>query len=187
MRAIHPRAVSPQQTRGALQPVSRSPGSVDQQQVHNPLPTPPSQEDPRRLPERQKLPLPPLGVRPCHSTQPASKSGATSHGRRYGQNSPRPRLTFDSTLGYPGEGPIVIATYNLNGTKGGRLAAVLSQARKAKVDILMLQELHAYEDGSHLRAHRTATLLGWSWFAAPGETEDPASGVAVAVALLAKK
>ena len=94
---------------------------------------------------------------------------------------PRPRLTFDSTLGYPGEGPIRVATYNINGTKGGRLAAVLSQARKAGVDILLLQELHAYEDGSHRRSHRTATLLGWHWFASPGELADPASGVAIAI------
>ena len=72
------------------------------------------------------------------------------------ENAPAPQahlLTLDSTLGYPGEGPVTIATYNLNGAKGGRLAAVLSQARKARVDILMLQELHAYEDGAHLRAH----------------------------------
>ena len=61
------------------------------------------------------------------------------------------------------------------------MAAALSQARKAKIDILLLQELHAYEDGTHLRAHRTAALLGWSWFAAPGELRDPASGVAVAI------
>ena len=58
---------------------------------------------------------------------------------------------------------------------------MLSQARKAKIDILLLQELHAYEDGSHLRAHRTAAMLGWLWFAAPGELGDPASGVAVAI------
>eukprot|EP00967_Tisochrysis_lutea_P055759 scaffold70235_cov27-Tisochrysis_lutea.AAC.1 len=73
----------------------------------------------------------------------------------------RPILSYDSTLGYPGEGPVRIASYNVNGTKGGKLAAGLSQARKARVDILLLQELHAYEDGSHLRAHRTATMLGW--------------------------
>ena len=93
---------------------------------------------------------------------------------------PRPRFTFDSTLGFPGEGPVRVATYNINGTKGGKLAAVLSQARKAGVDILLLQELHAYENGSHHRSHRTATLLGWHWFASPGELGDPASGVAIA-------
>eukprot|EP00967_Tisochrysis_lutea_P116085 scaffold186535_cov41-Tisochrysis_lutea.AAC.1 len=43
----------------------------------------------------------------------------------------RPRLAFDSTFGYPGEAPICVAIYNTNGTKGGKLAAVLSQARKA--------------------------------------------------------
>ena len=80
----------------------------------------------------------------CRFSRGGGNAAGSRHTMDMGRTPPRPRLTFDSTLGYPGEGPVVIATYNLNGTKGCRLAAVLSQARKAKVDILMLQELHAF-------------------------------------------
>jgi exonuclease III len=47
---------------------------------------------------------------------------------------------FDATLGFPGEGPLIVATYNINGTRES-LAAVLAQAKLARIDILLLQEL----------------------------------------------
>jgi hypothetical protein len=36
---------------------------------------------------------------------------------------------FDATLGFPGEGPLLVATYNINGSRGS-LAAVLAQAKQ---------------------------------------------------------
>jgi exonuclease III len=44
----------------------------------------------------------------------------------------------------------MLATYNINGTRGS-LAAVLAQAKLARVDILLLQELHFNDNGEHLK------------------------------------
>ena len=89
--------------------------------------------------------------------------------------------TFNPTLGYPGEGPLTIVSYNINGTGQGALGSVLAQARKAKVDILLLQELHAYSDGRHHRICMTAKALGWHMVHAPANPSDPASGVGIAI------
>jgi hypothetical protein len=51
---------------------------------------------------------------------------------------------FDATLGFPGEGSITVATYNINGSRGS-LAAIFAQAKVLKIYILLLQELHFYE------------------------------------------
>eukprot|EP00962_Isochrysis_galbana_P051214 scaffold22593_cov117-Isochrysis_galbana.AAC.1 len=87
---------------------------------------------------------------------------------------------FDATLGFPGEGPLIVATYNINGTRGS-LAAVLAQAKQAKIDILLLQELHFYEDGEHGRVGSLADRLGWTLVHSPATRIDPSSGVAIAV------
>jgi hypothetical protein len=87
---------------------------------------------------------------------------------------------FDSTLGFPGEGPLTVASYNINNTRGS-LAAVLAQATQAKIDILLLQELHFYENGEHLRVSYTAEKQGWTLVHSPATRIDPSSGVAIAV------
>jgi len=87
---------------------------------------------------------------------------------------------FDATLGFPGEGPLIVATYNINGTRGS-LAAVLAQAKLAKIDILLLQELHFYEDGEHGRVGHLADRQGWTLVHSPATRIDPSSGVAIAV------
>jgi exonuclease III len=87
---------------------------------------------------------------------------------------------FDPTLGFPGEGPLTVASYNINGTRGS-LAAVLAQAKQAKIDILLLQELHFYENGEHLRVGLTAEKQGWTLVHSPATRLDPSSGVAIAV------
>jgi hypothetical protein len=66
---------------------------------------------------------------------------------------------FDATLGFPGEGPLIVATYNINGMRGS-LAAVFAQAKLARIDILLLQELHFYDNGEHLRIAPLADRLG---------------------------
>jgi hypothetical protein len=43
-----------------------------------------------------------------------------------------PQFKFDSTLGYPGEGPAKIICYNINGAKN-KLASILSEARREGV------------------------------------------------------
>ena len=119
--------------------------------------------------ERPGLPLPPPGVRvryrPSrlhHHSIIANKSGIyCSFGER---SPPRPRLTFDSTLG-----PWIsrwqartrhhnCGTYNLNGTKGGTLAAVLSHTASAK------------GEGRHLATRRTSCIRGWN--TPPGAQDD---------------
>jgi exonuclease III len=52
--------------------------------------------------------------------------------------------TFDPTLGFPGEGPVKIATYNINGAKE-KLFQVLLAALRAKIDVLLIQETHYYK------------------------------------------
>eukprot|EP00962_Isochrysis_galbana_P053416 scaffold24851_cov146-Isochrysis_galbana.AAC.2 len=54
---------------------------------------------------------------------------------------------------------LLVATYNINGSRGS-LAAVLAQAKQAKIDILLLQELHFYEDGDHGRVGTLADRQG---------------------------
>eukprot|EP00962_Isochrysis_galbana_P001327 scaffold336_cov115-Isochrysis_galbana.AAC.1 len=87
---------------------------------------------------------------------------------------------FDATLGFPGEGPLIVATYNINGSRG-TLAAVLAQAKQAKIDILLLQELHFYEDGEHGRVGSLADRQGWTLVHSPATRIDPSSGVAARV------
>jgi hypothetical protein len=92
---------------------------------------------------------------------------------------------FDATLGFPGEGPITVATYNINGSRGS-LAAIFAQAKIARIDILLLQELHFYEDGEHLHVGKTADKSGWAMVHSHATRLDPSSGVAIAVRLDSK-
>jgi exonuclease III len=88
---------------------------------------------------------------------------------------------FDTTLGFPGEGPLLtVASYNINGTRRS-LAAVLAQAKQARLDILLLQELHFYENVEHLRVGATAVRMGWTMVHSPATRSDPSSKVAIAV------
>jgi exonuclease III len=87
---------------------------------------------------------------------------------------------FDATLGFPGEGPLIVATYNINGTRGS-LAAVLARPKLARIDILLLQELHFYDNGEHLRIGPLADRLGWTLVHSSATRSDPPSGVATAV------
>jgi hypothetical protein len=87
---------------------------------------------------------------------------------------------FDGTLGFPCEGLLTVASYNINGTRGS-LAAVLAQAKQARLDILLLMELHFYENGEHLRVGATADRMGWTMVHSPATRSDPSSGVAIVV------
>jgi hypothetical protein len=117
----------------------------------------------------------------------------TANQKKYAQLFPPPALkidkradaivyspTFDATLGYPGEDPITVATYNINGSRGS-LAAIFAQAKIARIDILLLQELHFYDDGEHLHVGKTANKSGWAMVHSPATRLDPSSGVAIAV------
>jgi exonuclease III len=91
-------------------------------------------------------------------------------------------LIFDSTLGYPGEGPAKIATYNINGAKE-KLYQVLAAASRAKIDILLLQETHYYQSTRfHVSGvQSTAKRAGWTALHAPATAADPKAGVACLV------
>eukprot|EP00962_Isochrysis_galbana_P043985 scaffold16910_cov134-Isochrysis_galbana.AAC.2 len=52
---------------------------------------------------------------------------------------------FDSTLGYPGEGPSKIVSYNIAGAKN-KIKNVLSDANSNGVDAILLQEVPAIRD-----------------------------------------
>jgi exonuclease III len=75
-----------------------------------------------------------------------------------------------------------VATYNINGSRGS-LAAIFAQAKIARIDILLLQELHFYEDGEHLHVGKTADKSGWAMVHSPATRLDPSSGVAIAIAV----
>jgi exonuclease III len=59
-----------------------------------------------------------------------------------------------------------VATYNINSMRGS-LAAVLAQAKLARIDILLLQELHFYDNGEHLSIGPLADRLGWTLVHSP--------------------
>ena len=75
---------------------------------------------------------------------------------------------FDSTLGYPCEGPVKLMGWNANGLCDKlHFAASLRKARtgregRAGVDAIMVQE-HKWKEGSYAlaQARRAATTGGW--------------------------
>jgi hypothetical protein len=81
--------------------------------------------------------------------------------------------TFDSTLVFPGEGPAKIATYNINGDKD-KLYHVLGAALRAKIDILLLQEMHYYKTTHyHVNGKQSAAKrAGWTALHAPATATD---------------
>eukprot|EP00962_Isochrysis_galbana_P039974 scaffold14440_cov143-Isochrysis_galbana.AAC.4 len=109
--------------------------------------------------------MPPRGTSPL---TPPPRTRTRSPGPRacMHPHPPRLRLRGLTTLGFPGEGPLLVATYNINGSRG-TLAAVLAQATQAKIDILLLQELHFYEDGEHGRVGPLADRQGWTLVHSP--------------------
>jgi hypothetical protein len=92
--------------------------------------------------------------------------------------------TFDSTLGFPGEGPAAkIASYNINGARD-KLKAVLIAANANGLDALLLQEIHTYVDGwdtanSGLRS--TSLGFGWLPFVSPANANDSKGGTAILI------
>ena len=91
-------------------------------------------------------------------------------------------LTFDSTLGYPGEGPpATIVSLNINGAKH-KLAGVLDRLARARVDVLLLQEIHYYNDNWHREPLRALCLAKrWDLFLSPPGPNDTGGGTAVLV------
>jgi hypothetical protein len=90
--------------------------------------------------------------------------------------------TFDSTLGYPGEGPTKIATYNINGAKD-KLYHTLGAASRARIDVLLLQETHYYKSTRfHVNGVQLTTKrAGWIALHAPATAADPKGGVAILI------
>jgi exonuclease III len=92
-----------------------------------------------------------------------------------------PQFKFKSTLGYPGEGPAKIVSYNIDGAKT-KLASVLSEARRECVDAILLQEIHFYADGWHsnrLGLSAICNRMGWRAFSCHGNISDVKAGCAV--------
>jgi hypothetical protein len=91
---------------------------------------------------------------------------------------------FDSTLGFPGEGPTTkIVSYNINGAKD-KLAAVLAAANGEGIDALLLQEIHFYSDSwdrNRIGLHSTCIGLGWIPFVSHASHQDLRGGTAILV------
>jgi hypothetical protein len=91
---------------------------------------------------------------------------------------------FDSTLGFPGEGPTTkIVSYNINGAKD-KLDAVLAAANGEGIDALLLQEIHFYSDSwdrNRIGLHSTCIGLGWIPFVSHASSQDLRGGTAILV------
>jgi hypothetical protein len=114
----------------------------------------------------------------CAPALPSQRTPHTS------ASTPQYSTTFDSTLGYPGEGPqALLASYNINGVKN-RLREVLRAANENNLDALLLQEVHFYQDGWDRSALGLRSLCrGFRWwvFLAPGSSTDIKGGTAVLI------
>eukprot|EP00962_Isochrysis_galbana_P023645 scaffold7147_cov130-Isochrysis_galbana.AAC.18 len=73
---------------------------------------------------------------------------------------------------------IKIVTYNINGAKN-KLSTTLFLANQAKIDALLVQEIHYYEDGTHLRVANMAKHRGWTAFVTHDSHHDPRGGAAI--------
>jgi hypothetical protein len=94
-----------------------------------------------------------------------------------------PQFKFDSTLGYPSEGPAKIASYNINGAKN-KIQSVLREARREGIDALLLPEINFYAGSWHssrLGLSAVCNRLGWSVFACHGNSSDVSAGCAVVI------
>ena len=94
-------------------------------------------------------------------------------------------IDFDSTLGYPGEGPPILAeglllvTFNANGLRGRRRARLLLlEARKRKVAILFIQE-HNYGAHGAKALRRTAEHAGYAACISPKPEDTSRGGTAI--------
>eukprot|EP00962_Isochrysis_galbana_P016359 scaffold4672_cov129-Isochrysis_galbana.AAC.7 len=112
--------------------------------------------------------------RACAATAKAVPTSTTSTPRTPPEHSPphpHPLYTHPCStpplLGYPGEGPTKIATYNINGAKD-KLFHVLGAAGRARIDVLLLQETHYYALRIHALPREcewggcTGMTMGWS-------------------------
>ena len=92
--------------------------------------------------------------------------------------------TFDSTLGFPGEGPpCKIMTYNINGSKN-KIGSVLARAKAARIDIVLLQETHYYNDSYHSKKSGLLNSIkskDYKPYLSHATTEDISAGVAICI------
>ena len=91
---------------------------------------------------------------------------------------------FDSTMGFPGEGPLCkIMTYNINGSKI-KIGSVLARAKAARIDIVLLQETHYYNDSYHSKKSGLLNSIkskDYNPDLSHATTEDISAGVAICI------
>ena len=115
-----------------------------------------NQEDYDFKPEKECA-LTPHRVRPCRRGCKRRKRG------RY------PQMRFDSTLGYPGEGPTIV-TWNARGLANTKkVAALLRRAKHSKWDALLVQEV-MWDEKSEKAAHTIARVCEFDMYASRGSS-----------------
>ena len=92
-------------------------------------------------------------------------------------------MAFDSTLGYPGEGPaaegLLLTSLNANGLKGRRRARQLFlEARRNRVSILFIQE-HNFDASSVKQLEKTAEHSGYASCISPKGNDTTRGGTAI--------
>ena len=107
------------------------------------------------------------------------KNGLKCTYKHLGGN-PKTGYEFDSTLGYPGEGPCTFLGWNTQGSRF-KLKRVLEPARKQEVDILFLQELQVTTDIQATSISCQAARYGFRAFVSLAPTSDAKAAVAILV------
>eukprot|EP00965_Chrysotila_dentata_P126606 4186494-Pleurochrysis_carterae.AAC.1 len=100
---------------------------------------------------------------------------------------PRIKIEFDSSLGYPGEGPeCTFASANVRGSIGdNKFYHSVWRMSDDKIDVVAFQELNVHRNNQAvLESHkRTANTLGYKLFIAPTATVAQIGGTAILVSL----
>ena len=108
--------------------------------------------------------------------EPAEECALTPHrvrpcrrGRKRRKRWRYPQMRFNSTLGYPGEGP-TIATWNARGLAETRkVAAMLRRAKASGWDVLLVQEVK-WTEQSESAAERIAHVCEFEMYASRGSS-----------------
>ena len=78
-------------------------------------------------------------------------------------------IAFNSTLGYPGEGPRFVS-WNARGlAKTDKVSSLLRRAKREKWDVLLIQEV-MWDSRSEENARRTARVCGFDMYASRGDS-----------------
>ena len=109
-----------------------------------------------------------------------------AHDRKRGtwsfSTSPYLSTIFDSTLGFPGEGPLNLLSLNINGLNDAQdIWKLLQAANQSHVDILFLQEHHLKRSSAIKTLENIADKKGWRAFVSVSPSDGGRGGTALLI------